>query len=111
MENKVLIPLQIAHVNQYTTDINGKSQWEVQENKTNNILAILPKELTDSQMFSVLKFARKFELLAFNIGMDNMKEVLTISFNTEKSKLLRVIKELEIANGKLANKLEKFIGE
>ena len=109
-ENKILIPLSTAHVNQYTTN-EGKSPWEVQENETNGLLAVLPREFTDQQMFRVLDFARKFELLAFNIGMKNMQNELVPRFEVEKSNLVKVIKELERANEKLANKLGQLIGE
>lgn len=109
-EPEVLIPLAAAHVNQYTK--NGeKSPWEVQENKTNGLLATLPRNFTEKEVFRVLHFARKYELLAFNIGMKRMQNQLTAHFNTEKDKLLRVIDELTAANEKLSNKLGQLIGE
>jgi len=113
MEEKreLLIPLAAAHVNQYTTEKDGKSPWEVQENETNNLLAVLPRELSDKAMFKVLHFAQKFELLAFNIGMKHMQKELFGKWDKEKNNLLRVIKELETANSKLADKLGTFIGE
>jgi len=110
-EREVLIPLQAAHVNQYTAKDGIVSPWEVQENKTNGLLATLPRELTDKQMFKVLHFARKFELLAFNIGMNHMQSELNKKFQIEKDNLIKVINGLEVANSKLANKLGKFIGE
>ena len=111
MEREILIPLSVAHVNQ-TTDAQGnKSPWEVQENETNDLLAILPKTFTDAEMFKVLHFGRKFEALAFDIGMKHMQRELFSKWNKEKSNLLRVIKELETANSKLADKLNTFIGE
>ena len=115
MENKKkeredLIPLQRAHVNQYTTS-EGKSPWEVQENETNGLLATLPRDLTETQVFQVLHFARKFELLALNIGLTHSHRELIASWNLEKENLLFVIKGLETANTKLADKLAKYIGE
>jgi len=109
-ERKVLIPLQAAHINQYTT--NGKkTDWEIQENKTNEILHKLSNKISDENMFAVLDFAKKFELEAFNIGMKHMSQDLIPKFQEEKEKLFRVIKELETANEKLASKLLTFIGE
>jgi len=107
---EVLIPLAAAHVNQYTTS-EGKSPWEVQENETNGLLATLPRNFTEAEVFRVLHFARKFELLAFNIGMTKMKKEATDYFNAEKKKLIRVIDELTKANEKLSEKLGSLIGE
>ena len=109
-ENKILIPLAAAHVNQYTTS-EGKSPWEVQENITNDLLAVLSREFSDQQMFRVLEFGRKFELLAFNIGMKHMQNELIPRFEVEKSNLIKIIKDLEKANERLADKLSTFIGE
>ena len=106
-----LIPLASAHVNQYTDEKNGKSPWEVQENETNNLLAVLPRTISDGDMFKVLHFARKFELLAFNIGMSHMQKELFGHWDKEKENLLRVIKELKDANERLADKLGDLIGE
>lgn len=108
---KLLIPLAAAHVNQYKDSSGEKSPWEVQENETNNLLAVLPRTFTDKEMFRVLHFGRKFELLGFNIGMRHMQSELTPKWEKEKENLLRVIKELETANSKLAEKLGTFIGE
>lgn len=109
-ERKILIPLAIAHVNQYTTS-KGKSQWEVQENETNELLAKLPSNFTDSEMFEVLHFARKYELNALDIGMKHMHKELISRFEIEKANLLKVINDLEAANSRLAEKLGTFIGE
>ena len=52
-ERDVLIPLQAAHVNQYTTK-GVKTPWEVQENKTNNLLAVLPRNFTEKEVLRKL---------------------------------------------------------
>lgn len=62
------IQLANAHVNQ-TTVKGVKTDWSIEENITNERLGILPKSLTDGQVFSILNFARKFELKAFNAGI------------------------------------------
>ncbi len=111
VKREELIPLASAHINQYTDEKNGKSPWEVQENETNDLLAVLPRTISDGDMFKVLHFARKFEALALDIGMKHMQRELFGHWDQEKGNLLRVIKELEKANERLANKLEKFIGE
>jgi len=110
-ERKELIPLANAHVRQDTNADGTKTPWEVQENVTNDLLAVLPRDISDSYIFKILSFARKFELLAFNIGMRHMQEELTGNWEIEKENLLSVIKGLEIANSKLAEKLGDLIGE
>lgn len=109
-ERPVLIPLAAAHVYQSTTEQKGKSEWEVQENETNEPLGTLPKNFSESEVFTVLHFARKYELLAFNIGMKHMSKELFAKWDQEKRNLIKVINELEIANTKLADKLSKLIG-
>lgn len=109
-ETSLLIPLAAAHVNQYTTK-EGKTPWEVQENVTNDLLAVLPRELTESQVFAALHFAQKFELLGFNIGMKHMSAQLFDAWTKEKENLLKVIEGLTAANDRLADKLGSFIGE
>lgn len=110
-QRPVLIPLATAHVNQTTDSQGNKSPWEVQENETNGLLATLPRNFTDKEIFRVLHFGRKFELLGFNIGMKHMQQELQGAWTKEKDNLLKVIKELDTANSKLAEKLGSFIGE
>ena len=106
-----LIDLQNSHVNQYTDENGKKSVWEVQKNKTNEVLAVLPKELNDEQVFKVLHFARDFELLAFNIGMKYMQKEMIENHLAEKSVYMKMIDQLKQENERLAEKLEELIGE
>ena len=103
-----LIVLQAAHVTQLT-DNGKKSPWMVRENITSNDLAELPKEFTEAQVFAVLAFARKFELIAFNTGIGHGKEI-------SRGVLSPVIKELHLKmslaiaeNERIATALEKHI--
>ncbi len=105
-----LIPLQAAHVNMYP-QLNDKTIWEVQENKTNILLHEFRINITENDMFSILDFARKYELAAFDIGMKHMNREMTEKLNQERKKYQDLINELEIANTKLADKLETLIGE
>ena len=72
---KDLIHLQHAHTTQYT-DGSEKSNWKVRQNITSEDLAELPAELNEGQVFAILDFARKFELIAFNEGIKFGKKVL-----------------------------------
>lgn len=108
--NKDLIHLQNAHVTQLT-DGNERTDWMVRKNITNEDLATLPKHFTEKEVFEVLDFARKYELIAWNEG---------IRFGKQKTKavydplLEQMEKNLAIAreeNERLATILEKHIGE
>ena len=73
MTNESLIELQTAHVNQYTT--NGvKTDWFVEKNITNDPMHTFSNRLNDADMFSVMDFSRKYELIAFNAGIDFQKD-------------------------------------
>lgn len=105
-----LIPLQSLHVTQHN---NGgvKSDWSVEENITNDRLHTLPARLNEAEVFSITKFAKKYELEAFNKGIDFQK--------TKQNEYLKsVIKELQFNNDnlakenvRLANILEKLLPE
>ena len=66
--SKEFIKLQNSHVTQHT---NGhiKSDWSLEANQTDEKLALFDKTFSEKQMFDILDFARKYELIAFNEGI------------------------------------------
>lgn len=76
------IKLAHAHVNQHTSNGN-KTNWKIEANKTNELLGELSNKLDHNEVFEILDFARKYELEAFNIGVDFGKEEYKKAF--EKS--------------------------
>lgn len=99
------IQLANAHVNQ-TTVKGNKTDWSIEENKTNKQLGSLPKNLTDAQVFTILNFARKYELKAFNSGIEFGKRKQN-AINKEITDNLK--SQLTLAgeeNERLANALE-----
>ena len=108
---KDLIPLQNAHVNQSTTEKDGKSDWIVLENITEEFLYTLPKHWDEITVFEALDFARKYELKALNVGINFGVTKMVEKFNIEREALRKHINDLTLANEKLAEKLEKYIGE
>ncbi len=105
-----LIKLQNAHVTQHT-DETGRSDWRVEANVTDELLHELPAHIKDADMFTILEFARKFELEALQAGIEFQKKHALFTHNQERDKLHEVIKGLEVANGKLAAKVHKFLEE
>lgn len=94
-----------AHVNQ-TTIKGEKTDWSVEANKTNKQLAVLPKSLTDAEVFSILDFARKYELEAFNTGIVFGKEK---QLKTDEDRITDLETKLRLAgaeNERLAEALD-----
>lgn len=63
------IKMQHAHVNQHTSS-GVKGDWKIEANETNEALGILPGRLDHNEVFNILDIARKYELEAFNIGIN-----------------------------------------
>ena len=108
--NDDIIHLQHAHITQYTDD-NKKSDWNVRKNITNEDLAKLPKEFTEKQVFKIMAFARKFEMMAFNEGIQFGKQK---ERDSNKSRIENYERTLTLArqeNERLAEKLIKLISK
>jgi len=102
-----LIDLQTAHVNQGTTN-NVKTEWSVRKNITSEQLGTLPKRFTEAEVFHVLDFARKYELIAFNAGIQHAKSLANGILKQEITTLRAEITDLSENNEYLANVLEQF---
>jgi len=109
-KRKDLIHLQNAHATQHTND-GLKTTWKVLTNETEKLLYELPAGWDDKTLFEALDFAKKFELIALNVGINHGVREELKRFTTEKGNLLKVIDGLTKSNEKLAEKLGKFIGE
>ena len=110
-DRKELISMSTAHATQLTADSVGKGPWRICKNKTNEVLATLDKNLTEKQVFEFMDVAKKYELEAFNIGIQFQKELSDTYWKSIESGLKRVIAELTAANDKLADRLDTFIGD
>jgi len=95
--NEDLIQLQNANMFQTMSTATGKkSDWLIRENKTDEVLAVLPSNLPDKVMFDIIKFAREFELKAFNAGIQFAKDQKLKGFDPEspfKTPDLQLVKE------------------
>ena len=109
-QQKDLIQLATANVTQNTTG-HEKTEWIVKENITEATLASLPKHLSESDIFAIIGFARKYELSALNIGINFQKgkqnEVLVNKLKVLES----ACKEMADENERLSGLLENLIGE
>jgi len=94
---KDLIDLQHAHVTQLTSEQEGKTTWMVRQNITSKDLHDLPANLSEKDVFAALDFARKFELIAFNTGIE-----------FQKQQQLNIVSNLINENKRLSNLIEKL---
>ena len=104
----MLIPLQ--HANAYQEDgANGKTDWLIRENQTNRPLFELDKTIRDEQIFQILDFARKYELEAFNKGIEFQKKQSNKPLLDEIKYLREQLEAVTKHDEMLANKLEALL--
>lgn len=108
---KDLVDLANAHVTQLTGSDQKKTPWSVEANISNEVLATLDVNYTEAQVFEILDFARKYELLALNSGIQFQKGISNAYWEAIEKKLKRVISELTDENNRLSGILESLIGE
>ncbi len=105
-----LIDLQTAYATQQTYQIGGKADWIVYNTEKKEIYT-LPKEYTEKQVMAAIHLGRKFELIAFNKGVEFQREKTpgTIKNLQKIVKNLSSEKEMMIKeNLKLSNELDKL---
>ena len=106
-KTKSLLILATAHVTQQTNNA-VKTDYSLQANETNEVLFELPKCLTDSQVFSIMDFMKKYELKAFNIGINFQKtknnKLLSQTINEQKNHITGLTNE----NARLAELLDNI---
>ena len=67
------IDLQSSNYTQTTTH-GVRGDWRVRKNITGEDLQTFPPLVSDELMYSILTFAKKFELIAFNAGINFQKD-------------------------------------
>ena len=105
---KEYIKLQSAYVTQLTTEAEGKSEWIVMD-KDGNKLYELPGNLDEHQVMACIHFARKFELDAFNAGINFWKEKTQKQIENMNKNYNNAVSFLKEENARLAYILEDAI--
>lgn len=105
-----LIDLQNCHATQITHD-GVKGEWRVRKNITSEDLYTLPGTISDADLQSCLDFARKFERIAFNAGIEFQKKLSLAMYGTQADELLEKNRLATEENMRLASKLQSLIGE
>jgi hypothetical protein len=101
-------PMATANVTQ-TTSGAVKSDWVIRANgEDGEELGRLPGNLGEAHVFEILHLARKYELLAFNAGIDFQKDKQN-QFLKDEIARLRFEQEAILAhNATLADTLERL---
>ena len=100
----------LANANMFQeTFSTGKTDWEIRKNVTGDVLETLPRHLTDSDMFAIIKFARRFELIALNAGIEFEKRNSSDRINKIQERYEAEIIALSERNELLSDKLKKLM--
>ena len=101
-----MIDLANAHMTQHT---NGavKSPWSIEANITDAPLGKFPAEYSEGQMFQILDFAKKYELEAFNTGVQYGKQIANGVLEPKIEQLLKRIETMKDENERISAALEK----
>ena len=106
---EILIDLAQSCVQQLTHQTRGKIDWQVFNNDGEQIYT-LDSKYSEPQIFEIQDYAKKFELIAFNEGINFMKEKKNKEIQDLKSEYDRVILEMREENDRVINKLNAYIG-
>ncbi|RLD00697.1 MAG: hypothetical protein DRI46_06805 [Chloroflexi bacterium] len=101
--------IDIQHCNVHQTTLEGvKSDWVVRKNITGEPLYSFPGHYDEQTIFLFLDFAKKFELIAFNAGINFQKRKQNLALKEDnrvlKLNLAGAIKRTE----QLSNMVENF---
>jgi hypothetical protein len=94
----------------YATWVRGENdnQW-LAKDKDENEIGRFPAKWNERDCMLAIRFGRKFELEAFNIGIDFGKSEYKRMFDPQVVYLTEQVSALEQMNISLSEKLEKFI--
>lgn len=102
---KQLIPLQ--HSNAYQESKDGqKGNWIIRENQTDRELFILSSRICDQDMLDIRKFAKQYELNAFNAGINFQKSQQNEYLKQKISELTQALSESHARNILISTELE-----
>lgn len=88
-------------------DLNA--DWAIRENITGDVLQTLPGYIKDQDIFLILDFAKKYELIAFNEGIKFQKDKQNLVLSDKILHQDNTIKEILAENERLAGILEQHI--
>lgn len=100
--------IKLAHANATQITSKGqKSDWVVKANITGEELGTLPSKLTENEVFSILDLARKYELEAFNIGINFGKQEYKKVYEPQIKQLQSNLQRAKNENERISEALDK----
>lgn len=103
-----LIPIQASHVTQHTTG-HLKSPWLVKLNSSEVEIAQFPSTYSESEVFYIMDFVRKYELEALNIGITYQKGKTNGALASIIEQQKQLILTLKDENEKLSTLAERLM--
>ena len=105
-----LIDIQTSCVQQRTTQEGLKLDWEV-FNKNGDKIFILPKRFNEEEIFTVQKYAKKFEKLGFEAGEKYSNEIKDKEIKALENKFQEEFDRMREENDRIASMLDKYMLE
>jgi len=102
-----MLDLSVSHVTQQTSG-HIRTDWSIQLNKTNKEILTLPSTYLDNDIFKIMDFAKKYELIAFNKGIKLGKEKTVKVYKDKLDLAEKRIEFMKAENEKLAYALENI---
>ena len=103
--NKEYIDLQSCNATQIS-ESGVKGDWSIKKNVTGDVLSVFPASVSDKVMFSIMDFAKKYELIAFNAGINFQKGKENEVLASNIVQLKRTNNALAEENSRLATALD-----
>lgn len=101
--------IQLASANAFQlTESGKKSDWIIRENVTDEELHRFNGRISDEDMFEILRFARKYELIALNVGMQHQKKIQDAKLIQENTELRAKLEAIIRHNDFLADTVERL---
>ena len=103
------LKLQSCHATQLSSD-DGISSWIVKDSENNPIYE-LPLHWTEKDVMAAIHFARHFEMIAYNKGIESISKYEKNKMTTMKTTYDGMIGFLKEENMKLSNMIEQLMEE
>jgi hypothetical protein len=101
--------IQLQHCNVFQEKSKGvKSEWQVRENISGDVLFTLPPDMTDGEVFDLLREVRFYELKAFNAGIQFQKTQQQGSLTAQNEYLKNQLAAMHAHTDQLAERVEAF---
>ena len=103
------LDLQGSCFQQQTLADGTMNDWQIFNDAGKEVYS-LPKKFSMEDNFVIAEYAKKFELLAYQVGRDDMMKKKNLEFSIMEDKYKKVIDDMRIENDRVSNVLNNLIG-